>query len=188
MSKVARGVAQLNSDIAGARNPLTMGKLFGVRETTAPRMTLALPSVLRMKSRFTTSLSAGNSVHFASKSSNRPPTSTTKSTSRVRSRQKNKLPARPARRSRLRNWRSEEHTSELQSLTNLVCRLLLEKKKNTIKRQFHQSMNIRNAFLERVLPPGHPRVRRAIDAREQATHPRWVPHYPLAYRPPPRAT
>src|SRR5258706_10388018 len=28
--------------------------------------------------------------------------------------------------------RSEEHTSELQSLTNLVCRLLLEKKKNTI--------------------------------------------------------
>src|SRR5262249_59667672 len=27
--------------------------------------------------------------------------------------------------------RSEEHTSELQSLTNLVCRLLLEKKKST---------------------------------------------------------
>src|SRR5438046_4475412 len=26
--------------------------------------------------------------------------------------------------------RSEEHTSELQSLTNIVCRLLLEKKKN----------------------------------------------------------
>src|SRR5258706_10685051 len=30
--------------------------------------------------------------------------------------------------------RSEEHTSELQSLTNIVCRLLLEKKK--IMRQF----------------------------------------------------
>src|SRR5262249_56900957 len=29
-------------------------------------------------------------------------------------------------------FRSEEHTSELQSLTNLVCRLLLEKKKNYI--------------------------------------------------------
>src|SRR5262249_6387349 len=28
--------------------------------------------------------------------------------------------------------RSEEHTSELQSLTNLVCRLLLEKKKKTV--------------------------------------------------------
>src|SRR5438046_3677844 len=27
------------------------------------------------------------------------------------------------------SMRSEEHTSELQSLTNLVCRLLLEKKK-----------------------------------------------------------
>src|SRR5262249_61768932 len=30
---------------------------------------------------------------------------------------------------RLEACRSEEHTSELQSLTNLVCRLLLEKKK-----------------------------------------------------------
>src|SRR5256885_5837293 len=28
-----------------------------------------------------------------------------------------------------RSWRSEEHTSELQSPCNLVCRLLLEKKK-----------------------------------------------------------
>src|SRR5256886_13014268 len=28
-------------------------------------------------------------------------------------------------------WRSEEHTSELQSQSNLVCRLLLEKKKNS---------------------------------------------------------
>src|SRR2546430_7035092 len=30
--------------------------------------------------------------------------------------------------------RSEEHTSELQSQSNLVCRLLLEKKKNKINR------------------------------------------------------
>src|SRR5256886_7716777 len=29
-------------------------------------------------------------------------------------------------------WRSEEHTSELQSQSNLVCRLLLEKKKKKI--------------------------------------------------------
>src|SRR3712207_7575347 len=29
-------------------------------------------------------------------------------------------------------WRSEEHTSELQSRQYLVCRLLLEKKKKTI--------------------------------------------------------
>src|SRR2546430_9163622 len=31
-------------------------------------------------------------------------------------------------RSRPSRWRSEEHTSELQSQSNLVCRLLLEKK------------------------------------------------------------
>src|SRR3712207_8771243 len=31
-----------------------------------------------------------------------------------------------------RVWRSEEHTSELQSRQYLVCRLLLEKKKNQI--------------------------------------------------------
>src|SRR5437016_8208166 len=34
--------------------------------------------------------------------------------------------------------RSEEHTSELQSLTNLVCRLLLEKKKNINTQQTKQ--------------------------------------------------
>src|SRR2546426_4874047 len=33
-------------------------------------------------------------------------------------------------------WRSEEHTSELQSPCNLVCRLLLEKKKK--KKQTHK--------------------------------------------------
>src|SRR5258705_9926972 len=33
-----------------------------------------------------------------------------------------------------RRRRSEEHTSELQSLRHLVCRLLLEKKKTTIGR------------------------------------------------------
>src|SRR5690606_41326347 len=40
---------------------------------------------------------------------------------------------RPAASARRRPWkyrRSEEHTSELQSRENLVCRLLLEKKKN----------------------------------------------------------
>src|SRR5262249_62322287 len=32
--------------------------------------------------------------------------------------------------------RSEEHTSELQSLTNLVCRLLLEKKKKNKQQRY----------------------------------------------------
>src|SRR5438093_4162149 len=36
------------------------------------------------------------------------------------------------------NTRSEEHTSELQSLTNLVCRLLLEKK-NLDKPQYRRN-------------------------------------------------
>src|SRR5437899_8930906 len=40
-------------------------------------------------------------------------------------------PAAAGRRSRAR---SEEHTSELQSLRHLVCRLLLEKKKNERER------------------------------------------------------
>src|SRR5262249_56963260 len=40
-----------------------------------------------------------------------------------------------------RATRSEEHTSELQSLTNLVCRLLLEKKKKTKKRQRETTTN-----------------------------------------------
>src|SRR6476619_8389501 len=41
-------------------------------------------------------------------------------------------PCRPRRHhARRPSARSEEHTSELQSLTNLVCRLLLEKKKTT---------------------------------------------------------
>src|SRR2546430_7716278 len=42
-------------------------------------------------------------------------------------RQANRRPAAGAARVR---HRSEEHTSELQSQSNLVCRLLLEKKKN----------------------------------------------------------
>src|SRR5438046_7555106 len=38
--------------------------------------------------------------------------------------------------------RSEEHTSELQSLTNLVCRLLLEKKKKKTNKK--ENSNIPN--------------------------------------------
>src|SRR5437016_6977328 len=40
--------------------------------------------------------------------------------------------------------RSEEHTSELQSLTNLVCRLLLEKKKKkTTSKSHHENTDRR---------------------------------------------
>src|SRR2546426_2852069 len=41
-------------------------------------------------------------------------------------------PSFPRRRGLAQHPRSEEHTSELQSPCNLVCRLLLEKKKNIV--------------------------------------------------------
>src|SRR5262245_64341288 len=43
--------------------------------------------------------------------------------------------------SRCPKWRSEEHTSELQSLRHLVCRLLLEKKKETTYRHHINDTN-----------------------------------------------
>src|SRR5688572_31566809 len=39
------------------------------------------------------------------------------------------------------NQRSEEHTSELQSQSNLVCRLLLEKKKKNKKTKIKLKLN-----------------------------------------------
>src|SRR2546425_753997 len=44
----------------------------------------------------------------------------------------------PASRGSSGRTRSEEHTSELQSLAYLVCRLLLEKKKNTPPSRAHR--------------------------------------------------
>src|SRR6266571_3617151 len=51
-------------------------------------------------------------------------------------------PALPSCRRRMLDSRSEEHTSELQSHVNLVCRLLLEKKKND-KESRSLSMRVR---------------------------------------------
>src|SRR5258706_2702503 len=54
----------------------------------------------------------------------------------------------------LRISRSEEHTSELQSLTNLVCRLLLEKKKQYVKcrRKTARMIRVTSVFhLDRLL-------------------------------------
>src|SRR5690242_21623178 len=52
---------------------------------------------------------------------------------RQRSRRPARLPHRAGARARHLHARSEEHTSELQSHVNLVCRLLLEKKNNKKK-------------------------------------------------------
>src|SRR2546430_13254931 len=51
------------------------------------------------------------------------------------------------------NARSEEHTSELQSQSNLVCRLLLEKKKKNKTRETHVTKRIENKTIQR---PKHP--------------------------------
>src|SRR5260370_16321681 len=50
----------------------------------------------------------------------------------------------------LSRWRSEEHTSELQSHLNLVCRLLLEKKKIAI--EYPPSHDIARATVKHFPP------------------------------------
>src|SRR5262245_63813789 len=57
--------------------------------------------------------------------------------------------------------RSEEHTSELQSLRHLVCRLLLAKKKNVAESPTHPRIDLaRLRRQERSRPHRHPRARR----------------------------
>src|SRR2546427_1065944 len=63
------------------------------------------------------------------------------------------LPPTPRERA---SWRSEEHTSELQSQSNLVCRLLLEKKK---KRENIQEQLIVRTWRVYPLPRELPRAR-----------------------------
>src|SRR5437016_7419243 len=47
----------------------------------------------------------------------------------------------------IRSDRSEEHTSELQSLTNLVCRLLLEKKKKVVRSETSRTKSARTSAI-----------------------------------------
>src|SRR2546426_3723962 len=54
---------------------------------------------------------------------------------------------RPGSRDAASRGRSEEHTSELQSPCNLVCRLLLEKKKkNDLKQNHHATYTLLQAL------------------------------------------
>src|SRR5256886_8938241 len=57
-------------------------------------------------------------------------------------------PATPDRIARGRDVRSEEHTSELQSQSNLVCRLLLEKK--NLSPQRGDGLRMRAVLIERL--------------------------------------
>src|SRR2546426_7445032 len=47
--------------------------------------------------------------------------------------------------------RSEEHTSELQSPCNLVCRLLLEKKKKNAKLVVNSQISVRGLHMQRAI-------------------------------------
>src|SRR2546426_7323023 len=44
--------------------------------------------------------------------------------------------------------RSEEHTSELQSPCNLVCRLLLEKKKHNANSSLRSAISVSNSYVQ----------------------------------------
>src|SRR2546427_6128885 len=57
--------------------------------------------------------------------------------------------------------RSEEHTSELQSQSNLVCRLLLEKKKTTQNQPRRQRAHNSPSRLQRLSPARQPPDERA---------------------------
>src|SRR5256885_5850536 len=69
-------------------------------------------------------------------------------------------PGLPGRHRPLHRPRSEEHTSELQSPCNLVCRLLLEKKKKDSVRGAHSSVSYPDSA------PPH----RQISARSRLYH------------------
>src|SRR2546430_7563829 len=80
--------------------------------------------------------------------------------------------------------RSEEHTSELQSQSNLVCRLLLEKKKNRrhapprydVKRPA-SSRCIKPAFERATTAPAHARShddREQIDVDQEPSNVPWL--------------
>src|SRR2546423_3586915 len=83
--------------------------------------------------------------------------------------------------------RSEEHTSELQSLAYLVCRLLLEKKKNTTPSLLH--LPIRRPFsphspaLVAAPPPCHSCVLPLPSASAVALAPSPVPAVPCSFEP-----
>src|SRR5256886_12636988 len=60
--------------------------------------------------------------------------------------------------------RSEEHTSELQSQSNLVCRLLLEKKNNIVRRSASTHLGQHPTWVHRI------RKRRRPPAGDGASH------------------
>src|SRR5256886_5755247 len=81
-------------------------------------------------------------------------------------------------RATLTRARSEEHTSELQSQSNLVCRLLLEKKKKKRRRYTSHDTSRRNTephtlpgLHGHTAPAAHPPALTEAPARDSHTMP-----------------
>src|ERR1019366_5169322 len=86
----------------------------------------------------------------------------------------------------MRSHRSEEHTSELQPLTNLVCRLLLEKKEAIQIRLQGTDSGIPVAFVQIV--PYLVRIIAVAGFCGQSRPPQALGHFFLMIRRPPRST
>src|SRR6266536_2851768 len=71
---------------------------------------------------------------------------------------------------KMNNERSEEHTSELQSRVDIVCRLLLEKKKNTIASRIRPapSANVKPATSPATVSPTRPAMKNSAVSRRDA--------------------
>src|SRR6267378_1204195 len=81
--------------------------------------------------------------------------------------------------------RSEEHTSELQSRRDLVCRLLLEKKKSDVRRR----CGSRDPAADQCKPPGHDRKRHErVEAERHRACEIPILLFFLMIRRPPRST
>src|SRR3954463_2912350 len=94
------------------------------------------------------------------------------------------------RQPRLAAWRSEEHTSELQSHDNIVCRLLLEKKKRDRRCAQPQPEARQTAARARRSAPSACRARATAPTRVVGpTPPSLTPlFFFLMIRRPPRST
>src|SRR2546430_3350038 len=77
-------------------------------------------------------------------------------------------------------FRSEEHTSELQSQSNLVCRLLLEKKKKTHLTPVQSYTTLTATYHLPVLSHSVPSQHAVHDTLPHIAHPP-IDHPPLVY-------
>src|SRR5688500_19690451 len=116
-SEIALGRAEGNG-------PEAVAAAISALDKAAEKGIIHPNNAARRKSRLMTKV---NAAHLLDGADSTAPTATKKRTTASKTAQRKKVTAAKASKAR-----SEEHTSELQSPCNLVCRLLLEKKKHTI--------------------------------------------------------